>query len=42
MRNDPSNVERIFPYIGGDDFNDEPYPHAQHRYVINFGKMTGA
>ena len=36
---DPSNAERIFPYIGGEEVNDSP-THAHHRYVINFGEMT--
>jgi hypothetical protein len=29
------NGERIFPYIGGEEINDNP-THAYHRYVINF------
>ncbi|MCE9636427.1 MAG: hypothetical protein K8T90_12045 [Planctomycetes bacterium] len=36
---DPRNKERIFPYIGGEELNDNP-THAHHRYVINFGEMT--
>ncbi len=32
---DPSNKERIFPYIGGEEVNDSP-THSHHRYVINF------
>jgi len=31
----PRNGERIFPYIGGGEVNDNPL-HAHHRYVINF------
>ncbi|HEU4711940.1 MAG TPA: DNA methyltransferase [Pyrinomonadaceae bacterium] len=29
------NAERIFPYIGGKEVNDEP-EHHHHRFVINF------
>jgi hypothetical protein len=36
---DPRNVERIFPYIGGQEVNESP-THAYHRYVINFGEMS--
>ena len=36
---DPSNAERIFPYIGGEEVNTSP-AHAHHRYVINFGDMS--
>lgn len=32
---DPRNAERIFPYIGGEEVNDDP-EHKHHRYVINF------
>lgn len=32
---DPSNAERIFPYLGGDEVNESP-THSHHRYVINF------
>ncbi len=32
---DPRNVDRIFPYIGGEDLNDSP-THEHQRYVINF------
>ncbi len=35
---DPSNAERIFPYIGGEEVNDSP-THRHKRYVINFGEM---
>jgi hypothetical protein len=31
----PQNQERIFPYIGGEEINDDPQ-HKHHRYVINF------
>jgi len=33
------NSERIFPYIGGEEVNDNP-THQFYRYVINFGSMT--
>jgi hypothetical protein len=39
IRKDPRNAERIFPYIGGEEVNDDP-THAHHRYVINFGEMS--
>jgi hypothetical protein len=35
---DPRNVERIFPYIGGEEINDSP-THQHRRYVINFGEI---
>ncbi len=35
---DPRNSERIFPYIGGEEVNDNP-THSHHRYVINFGEL---
>jgi hypothetical protein len=35
----PSNAERIFPYIGGEEVNDSP-TQVHRRYVINFGEMT--
>ncbi len=38
---DPRNAERIFPYIGGEEINDNP-THAHRRYVIDFGSMTEA
>lgn len=35
----PRNAERIFPYIGGEEVNNEP--RQQHdRYVINFEDMS--
>jgi hypothetical protein len=30
-----SNQNRIFPYLGGEEINDDP-EHRHHRYVINF------
>ncbi len=36
---DPSNKERIFPYLGGEEVNSSP-THVHHRYVINFGEMS--
>ncbi|HYX18912.1 MAG TPA: DNA methyltransferase [Nostoc sp.] len=35
----PKNLERIFPYIGGEEVNSSP-THSHTRYVINFGEMT--
>ncbi len=32
---DPRNSERIFPYIGGEEVNNDP-AHRHHRYVIDF------
>lgn len=32
---DPRNIERVFPYIGGEEVNDHP-EHKHHRYTINF------
>lgn len=34
----PRNAERIFPYIGGEEVNNDPC-HEHHRYVINFDLM---
>jgi len=36
---EPRNAERIFPYIGGEEINDDP-EHKPHRYVINFGEVS--
>ncbi len=38
---DPSNQERVFPYLGGREVNDHP-AHQNHRYVINFEEMSEA
>jgi hypothetical protein len=35
----PSNGERIFPYLGGDELNNHP-SHLPRRFVINFGDMS--
>lgn len=32
----PSNSGRIFPFLGGEEVNDDPR-HEHHRYIINFG-----
>ena len=32
---DPQNASRIFPYLGGEEVNDNP-KHQHHRFVINF------
>jgi hypothetical protein len=39
IEKDPRNVERILPYIGGEEVNDSP-THTNHRFVINFGEMS--
>jgi hypothetical protein len=36
---DPSNAERIFPYIGGEELNDHPEQRPR-RWVINFEDLT--
>jgi Eco57I restriction-modification methylase/MmeI, target recognition domain len=38
IEKDVQNVERIFPYIGGAEVNNEPR-HAHHRFVIDFGDL---
>jgi len=35
----PKNAERILPYIGGEELNNDPR-HAHRRYVINFDEMS--
>jgi hypothetical protein len=37
----PRNAERIKPYIGGEEVNNDPH-HAHRRYVIDFTGMTDA
>ncbi|ANK77442.1 hypothetical protein FA04_32960 (plasmid) [Ensifer adhaerens] len=39
IANDPRNAERIFPYIGGEDVNNDP-KSSHRRYVIDFDEMT--
>lgn len=39
IENNPRNAERIFPFIGGEELNDNP-THAHRRWVINFGEMS--
>jgi hypothetical protein len=34
----PKNAERIFPFIGGEEVNDDPQ-QLNHRFIINFGDM---
>jgi hypothetical protein len=36
---DPRNEERIFPFIGGEEVNDDPR-HLYRRSAINFGTMS--
>ena len=35
----PSNVNVIFPYIGGEEINSSP-DHKIYRYVVNFGERS--
>jgi hypothetical protein len=35
VERDQRNRERIFPYVGGEEVNDDP-EHKHHRFVINF------
>jgi hypothetical protein len=39
LARDPRNAQRIFPYLGGEEINDDP-EQKPHRFVINFGEMT--
>lgn len=39
LREDPSSAERIFPYLGGEDINQDPR-QAHHRHVIDFGGLS--
>lgn len=39
IEKDARNRERIFPYLGGEEFNSTP-THRHHRYIINFGQMS--
>ncbi|TAK32811.1 MAG: class I SAM-dependent DNA methyltransferase, partial [Myxococcaceae bacterium] len=36
---DARNQERIFPYLGGEELNEDP-EQKHHRFVINFGEMN--
>ena len=36
---DPRTKSLIFPYLGGEEFNNDPLQRP-HRYIINFGEMT--
>ncbi len=35
LAKDARNGERVFPYLGGEELNDDPR-HQHHRYIINF------
>jgi hypothetical protein len=35
---DPRNAERIFPYVGGEEVNNDP-EHKRDRYVVDFGNF---
>ena len=39
INKEPSNQTVIFPYIGGEELNDNPN-HAYHRWAINFGDRS--
>ena len=39
VADNPTNAERIFPYLGGEELNENPL-HRPYRSVINFGMMT--
>jgi hypothetical protein len=39
IANDPRNQERIFPFLGGEEVNDDPR-HAFRRWAIDFGSMS--
>jgi hypothetical protein len=36
---EPRNKERIFPFTGGEELNDQPTPKVR-RYIIGFGEMS--
>jgi hypothetical protein len=38
LEKDPRNAERIFPYIGGEEINNNP-TQEYHRFVISFGDL---
>jgi len=39
IEKDSNNAERIFPYIGGEEVNNDPY-QTHDRYVIDFAELT--
>jgi hypothetical protein len=39
LESNPKNRERIFPYLGGEEINEDP-KQTHHRYIINFGDMS--
>ena len=39
IRRNPANAERIFPYIGGEEINDDPQ-QRHHRFIMNFGDLS--
>jgi hypothetical protein len=41
IEKNPRNADRIFPYIGGEEINNDPQ-HSHSRYVIDFANMTEA
>lgn len=38
IEKEPLNAERIFPYLGGEEINDNP-KHAHHRFAISFANF---
>jgi hypothetical protein len=41
IERNPRNTERIFPYLGGEDFNTSSVL-APRRFIIDFGEMSEA
>jgi len=41
LESDPTSIERVFPYLGGEDINTSPRLEGV-RYVINFADMSEA
>jgi hypothetical protein len=39
IRRNPSNKDRVFPFLGGDEVNNDPH-HSHSRYVIFFDDMS--
>ena len=39
LTTDPHNIERLFPFLGGQEVNSSP-TQSHDRYVINFGSIT--
>ena len=39
VRQNPENLERIFPFLGGEEVNSHP-EHKNRRFIIDFGDMS--